>query len=67
MYIIKMISLSFTDSIIYFNLIYISCYIIIRFPVLSAGFPYRLNRLKPRASKFKGPLAKVYNVLNTVI
>ena len=36
-------------------------------PVLSAGFPYRLNRLKPRVSKFRGPPAKMYNILNTVI
>ena len=33
----------------------------------SAGFAYRLNRLKPRASKFRGPLAKMYNIFNTVI
>jgi hypothetical protein len=25
-------------------------------------FTYRLGRLKPRASKYKGPLAKVYNI-----
>ena len=31
--------------------------------VASAGFTYRLDRLKPRASKFRGPPAKVYNVL----
>ena len=35
--------------------------------VCSAGFPYRLDRLKSRASKFRGPPAKVYNVFNTVI
>jgi hypothetical protein len=29
---------------------------------LSAGFTYRLDRLKPRASKFRGPPAKVYNI-----
>ena len=28
----------------------------------SAGFTYRLNRLKPRASQFRGPPAKVYNI-----
>jgi hypothetical protein len=33
----------------------------------STGFTYRLDRLKPRASKFRGPLLKVYNILNTVI
>jgi len=31
------------------------------------GFTYRLDKLKPRASTFKGPPAKVYTVLNTVI
>jgi hypothetical protein len=35
--------------------------------VSSAGFTYRLDRLKPRASKFRGPLVKVYNIFNTVI
>ena len=34
---------------------------------LSAGFTYRLDRLKPRASKFRGPPAKVYNICNTVV
>jgi hypothetical protein len=33
----------------------------------SAGFTYRLDRLKPRASTFRGPPAKVYNIFNTVI
>ena len=28
----------------------------------STGFPYRLSRLKPRASTSRGPLAKVYNI-----
>jgi len=28
----------------------------------SAGFTYRLARLKPRASTFRGPPAKAYNV-----
>ena len=32
----------------------------------SAGFTYRLNRLKPSASKFKGPPSKVYNFFNIV-
>jgi len=36
-------------------------------PIISAGFTYRLDRLKPRASKFRGPTAKVYNIFNTVI
>ena len=36
---------------------------------ISAGFTYmyRLDRLKPRASKFRGPSAKVYNIFNAVI
>ena len=29
---------------------------------VSAGFPYRLGRLKPRASTSRGPLVKVYNI-----
>ena len=33
----------------------------------SAGFTYRLDRLKPRASEFRGHLVKVYNIFNTVI
>jgi len=33
----------------------------------SAGFTYRLDRLKPRASRFRGPPAKVFNIFNTVI
>jgi len=32
----------------------------------SAGFTYRRDRLKPRASSFKGPLAKVYNIFNVI-
>jgi hypothetical protein len=35
--------------------------------VISAGFTYRLDRLKPRASQFRGPLVKVHNIFNTVI
>jgi hypothetical protein len=31
-----------------------------------SGFTYRLDRLKPRASKFRGPPVKVY-IFNTVI
>jgi hypothetical protein len=31
------------------------------------GFPYRLDRLKPRASTFRGPPAKVHDNFNTVI
>ena len=34
---------------------------------ISAGFTYRLDRLKPRASLFRGPPTKVYNIFNTVI
>jgi hypothetical protein len=33
----------------------------------SAGFTYRLDRLKPRASTFRGPPVKVYTIFNTVI
>ena len=35
----------------------------------SAGFTYRLDRMKPRASNFRGPPAKVHNIIifNTVI
>jgi hypothetical protein len=33
----------------------------------STGFPYRLGRLKPRASISRGPLAKVYNIFVIVI
>ena len=33
----------------------------------SAGFPYRLGRLKPRASTSRGPLAKVHNIFVIVI
>ena len=36
-------------------------------PPFSAIFTYRLDRLKPRASRFRGPPTKVYNVFNTVI
>ena len=32
----------------------------------SAGFTYRLDRLKPRASTFRVPPANVYNIFNTV-
>jgi len=35
--------------------------------VSSAGFTYRLDGLKPRASKYKGPPAKVYDVFNAII
>ena len=31
----------------------------------SAGFTYRLDRLKPRASQFRGPPVKVYSVFLT--
>jgi hypothetical protein len=34
-------------------------------PIPSAGFTYRLDRLKPRASTFRGPPAKVYTIFNT--
>ena len=33
----------------------------------SARFTYRLDRLKPRASKLRGAPTKVYNIFNTVI
>ena len=35
--------------------------------VLSAGFTYRLDRLKPKASTFREPPANVYNTFNTVV
>jgi len=35
--------------------------------VCSTRFTYMLGRLKPRASKFKEHLAKVYNIFDTVI
>ena len=35
--------------------------------VCSAGFTYRLDRLKHMASKFRGPPAKVYIIFNTII
>jgi hypothetical protein len=35
--------------------------------VYSAGFTYRLDRLKPRAITFRGPPSKVCNISNTVI
>jgi hypothetical protein len=38
-----------------------------RYPITSAVFTYRLNRLKPRASTFRGPPAQVYNIFNIVI
>ena len=34
---------------------------------VSSGFTYRLDRLKPTASRFRGPPVKVYNIFNTVI
>jgi hypothetical protein len=33
----------------------------------SAGFTYRLDRLKPRASTFRGRPVKVYTIFNSVI
>jgi hypothetical protein len=35
--------------------------------VYSVGFTYRLDRLKPRASKFRRLLAKVYNILTLLL
>jgi hypothetical protein len=35
--------------------------------IISAGFPYKLDRLMPRASQFRGPRAKVYNVLTLLL
>jgi hypothetical protein len=35
--------------------------------ITSAGFTYRLNMLKPRASTFRGPAAQLYNIFNIVI
>ena len=34
---------------------------------LSAGFTYRFDRLMPRASKFRGPPAKVNNSLTLLL
>ena len=34
---------------------------------ISAGFTYRLDRLKPRASKFRGPPVNVYNILTLLL
>jgi hypothetical protein len=34
---------------------------------VSFGFTYRLDRLKLRASAFRGPPTKVYNIFNTII
>jgi hypothetical protein len=36
-------------------------------PLITAGFTYRLDRLKHRTSRFRGLPVKVYNILNTVI
>ena len=36
-------------------------------PPFSARFTYRLDRLKPRASRFRGPPTKVYTMFHTVI
>jgi hypothetical protein len=44
-----------------------SIYRTVYMPTDSARFTYRLNRLKPRASKFRGPPAKVYIIFNIVI
>ena len=33
----------------------------------SVGFTYRLDRLKPRVSKFRRPPAKVYNILTLLL
>jgi hypothetical protein len=35
--------------------------------IISAGFSYRLDRLKHRASKIRGPPVNVYNMFNAVI
>jgi hypothetical protein len=35
------------------------------FVLTSAGFTYKLDKLKLRASKYRGPPAKVYNIFNT--
>jgi len=34
---------------------------------INAGFTYRFDRLKPRASKFGGPPAKVYHLLTLLL
>jgi hypothetical protein len=35
--------------------------------LFNAGFTYRLEMLTPRASKFRGPPPKVYNIFKSVI
>jgi hypothetical protein len=45
----------------------ISTMLSIQCELISPRFTYRLDKLKPRASTFRGPSAKVYNVFNTVI
>ena len=35
--------------------------------LFSAGFTYRLDRLTPRASEFRGPPPKVYNIFKSVV
>jgi hypothetical protein len=58
------LQISYISKLIYFyqdvSLLFINA-------MSSAGFTYRLDRLKPRFSKFRGPPAKVYNIFNTVI
>jgi hypothetical protein len=34
---------------------------------ISAGFTYRLDRLKPKASECRGPPVKVYNILTLLL
>ena len=34
---------------------------------INAGFTYRFDRLKPRASKFGGPPVKVYDILTLLL
>ena len=49
------------------NNVYKGLLYIFNIAIGSAGFPYWLNRLKSRASKFRRPPAKVYIIFNTVI
>ena len=45
----------------------VSWYLFVLALVFSAGFTYRLDRLKPMTSTYRGPPAEVYNILNKVI
>ena len=59
--------LPLSNSMTISNAIQISIYDGRRWEAISAGFTYKFDRLKPRASQFRGPPVKVYNIFNTVI